>query len=331
MSTNKNALLYLVALAIVPLLIMTTGCKTAQEGPTLKEQVFESLDLYYKGEKLAKNGDYESALETLQASIAVSPRPRAYITLAVVQSRLGRHEEAESSIASALALSPNSPEAKQVQSQLQARRLAPDGGTTAPTENRPATPEAVISKPKPAVPTEQKPEEKPQAAQAVDAVMDDASLALFKEAQAASSTEDWEKSAGIYKNLLQKFPDHSIVLYNYGYALYQSGQKQESIDYFTRATQKNPDFAEAYNDLGVVYENIGRAADAEEAYQKAIQAGEKTGNFGDAYFNLALLKEKMGQYKPSIALYEKYLKFDQSSAFSTYARQRIEKLQRKAN
>ncbi|HLH80058.1 MAG TPA: tetratricopeptide repeat protein, partial [Chthonomonas sp.] len=50
---------------------------------------------------------------------------------------------------------------------------------------------------------------------------------------------------------------------------------QEALDAFQHAIQLNPKFADAYNNLGVVYERLGKKDQALAAYRKAVEIDPK--------------------------------------------------------
>ena len=52
----------------------------------------------------------------------------------------------------------------------------------------------------------------------------------------------------------------AIPLYNQGTTLYKTGKYQEAINAFKRSIRLKPDFAWAYNNLGVAYSDICRSS-----------------------------------------------------------------------
>ena len=57
-----------------------------------------------------------------------------------------------------------------------------------------------------------------------------------------------------------------------------------------KAISINPNFADAYNNLGIVLRELNRLDESEASYQKAISINP---NFADAYSNLGFtLREK---------------------------------------
>jgi Flp pilus assembly protein TadD len=59
-------------------------------------------------------------------------------------------------------------------------------------------------------------------------------------------------------------------LTNLGSALTQLNQPAEAIRHLQRALQLDPDFALAYMNLAVAYDELGRTADAQATAEKAL-------------------------------------------------------------
>lgn len=150
--------------------------------------------------------------------------------------------------------------------------------------------------------------------------------AKYEAAKKAMEAGQWQNVIKLSQEILNENPKQPVVHYNLGYAYIQLKQFEKAEQAFRKATDLDPDFADAYNDRGVVLEYLGRGADAMESYEKAIEVGEHN----DAFFNLAHMKEKIGEYKEAIQLYQKYLEHSQQGAFAQHAKKRIERLRRLA-
>lgn len=83
-----------------------------------------------------------------------------------------------------------------------------------------------------------------------------------------------------------------------GLQLQKSGELQRAAAAFRQAIYVKPDYAEAYNDLGVVLESLGDLAGAEEAYKTALKFKP---DMGSAHSNLALLYEESNRVKQAAA------------------------------
>ncbi|HBG93203.1 MAG: hypothetical protein A2X54_02370 [Nitrospirae bacterium GWF2_44_13] len=81
----------------------------------------------------------------------------------------------------------------------------------------------------------------------------------------------------------------------------------KAIDFFQKAVNIDPDFAEAHNNLGFAYEKSKKFNEAIESYKKALanliyRSPEK------AYYNLAKVYYRLGKYDDAINAYKEALK-----------------------
>ena len=88
-----------------------------------------------------------------------------------------------------------------------------------------------------------------------------------------------------------------------------SEKYDESIEYYKKAIEINPDFAVAHANLGVSYMNTGRLDEALVTLKKALALDAQ--NAG-AYYNLGLVYDKLGKSDEAIAAYEKSIALNPS-------------------
>ena len=109
--------------------------------------------------------------------------------------------------------------------------------------------------------------------------------------------------------------------------LYASGHTSDgnakAIGYYQTATQINPAVAEAYFDLGVLYDQTGQPALAEDAYQQAVNKSGTTAKYRN---NLAYWYFKQHQYPEALQEYGKTSQFPLSALESAKIDWRLGKL-----
>ena len=88
---------------------------------------------------------------------------------------------------------------------------------------------------------------------------------------------------------------------------------KEAIVFFRRAIDLNPDFAEAYYNLGVSYEELGKHEDSIETLKKAIQLAPENAN---AHYALGYAYCQLKRYKESIDAFERSLVLKPGNAFA---------------
>ncbi|MDP8202575.1 MAG: tetratricopeptide repeat protein [Candidatus Tenebribacter burtonii] len=83
------------------------------------------------------------------------------------------------------------------------------------------------------------------------------------------------KAKNLFKNFLVKNNKHFIYHYNYANSLSYLGNKQDSIKHFEICLQLNPNFEQAWKNLGSVYFNIGEHEKEINCYDNALKINPK--------------------------------------------------------
>ena len=111
------------------------------------------------------------------------------------------------------------------------------------------------------------------------------------------------------KPLLEKYPYHRDLLYNYGMALREVGEVEESIQLLDRATKIAPDHSHAWVALSVSNQTIGRIDDALAAINRAF---EIDGEDPFVLRTLGYLLESKGELEKASIHLEKVLQLSPS-------------------
>lgn len=97
---------------------------------------------------------------------------------------------------------------------------------------------------------------------------------------------DSEKKAAMIEEAINNF--------HKGVRQQELGNTKEAITFYRKAIDANPYLTEAYNKLGILYEEEGLSNLAEDMYLKAVEIDPK---YAAAYSNLALLNQEKGDEK----------------------------------
>ena len=109
-----------------------------------------------------------------------------------------------------------------------------------------------------------------------------------------------------------------------GWEAQKRGNLDEALSYYRQATILDPEYAVAYNDLGVVWEAKGNTEKAKEMYLKAIEIEP---SYPNSYSNLALLYESQGDYNKAALYWKKRASLGSpDDPYTTLAKSRIEKI-----
>lgn len=102
-------------------------------------------------------------------------------------------------------------------------------------------------------------------------------------------------------------PDKPELLYRLGNSLYQKGLYYEAVPEYLELIVKQPDFANAHNNLANCYACMGMLEEAINEYSKAITFNP---DFATAYNNMGIAYDKSGQFKNAIINYKKAISLD---------------------
>lgn len=109
------------------------------------------------------------------------------------------------------------------------------------------------------------------------------------------------------------FSQHAIYYYQEGQKFYSQGKLYQALSAYRKAISINPLYPDAYNDMGIVYEELGQREKAKDSYRKAIEIDK---NYLPAYTNLALIFEEEDDY--GMAIYYWRRRLELSSSYDDY-------------
>ncbi|MDQ7798965.1 MAG: tetratricopeptide repeat protein [Candidatus Edwardsbacteria bacterium] len=99
-------------------------------------------------------------------------------------------------------------------------------------------------------------------------------------------------------------PDFAEAYNNLGLTLSDLGKKEEAVEAFKRAIDLSPEAPEAYNNLGCLYRIKKDYQQAVELFNQAIAKRE---DYSLAYFNLGVAYEELEKFELAIKAWEKVL------------------------
>jgi len=91
-----------------------------------------------------------------------------------------------------------------------------------------------------------------------------------------------------------------------------------ALTYFQKATEKNPDYAGAWFNLGVTYAELGRHQDAIEAYKQAIRIKPDLANEHYTHKNLGAAYSELGRWQDAIEAYKQVIRIKPDDAAAHY-------------
>jgi tetratricopeptide (TPR) repeat protein len=107
-----------------------------------------------------------------------------------------------------------------------------------------------------------------------------------------------------FRKALDIRPDFAEAYNNLGLTLSDLGKKEESVEAFKKAIDLSPEAPEAYNNLGCLYRIKKDYQQAVELFNQAIAKRE---DYSLAYFNLGVAYEELEKFELAIKAWEKAL------------------------
>jgi tetratricopeptide (TPR) repeat protein len=135
----------------------------------------------------------------------------------------------------------------------------------------------------------------------------------------------WQLAVRAYRKALRMDPTLVDCWNNLATIYYRVGRKKKAVRFYRNALKINPGYKLAYYNLGNIFEEMKRYQPAVKMYLKAI---ELDANYYDAHYNLALVYDKTHCYPEACHHWGIYLKYDSSSRWARYARDRVQEISR---
>ncbi len=130
----------------------------------------------------------------------------------------------------------------------------------------------------------------------------------------------WAEAALAYEKAIELDPEYADAYCNLGAVRYNQGQRASARRAFEACLSRAPDHVEANFNLANVLEEAGEDEQALALYRRALATDPL---YPDLHINLALLYEKLERMRPACRHWRRYLQIDPQGPWSTVARQRI--------
>lgn len=109
--------------------------------------------------------------------------------------------------------------------------------------------------------------------------------------------------------------------FNLGNCYYELRRHKDAVDQFAAAIARAPDYAEAWNNLGIVRGEVG---DRDGAVVALVRALEIVPHYADAHYNLAEALAVVGDLDGARKHWRAYLTFDPNSRWAEQVRRRLQ-------
>jgi len=127
---------------------------------------------------------------------------------------------------------------------------------------------------------------------------------------ALHSQNIYEEAEIFYKKSIKENPDYSFAYKNFAYLLFLEKKYKESLEMFKKYITYNEE-AEAYNNIGIIYQEFNNDKEAIRYYNLAIETDD---SYALAYNNLGAIYMEKKDYEKAAELFDKAIEKDKSLA-----------------
>ncbi len=131
--------------------------------------------------------------------------------------------------------------------------------------------------------------------------------ALHYKGVIALQTGDYQRAAQFISQALVIEPDDVGALVNLATAQTRLNNAEGALETYHRARDLNPEMPEVHYNLGILYQDEARYADATDSYRQAIALRP---NYVEAHYNLGVVLQARHQYDEAAGCYEETLQLD---------------------
>lgn len=129
-----------------------------------------------------------------------------------------------------------------------------------------------------------------------------------------TSLEDFSSAINTFNAVLSFNEKSSKAYYGSGNVFYKQKDYKQAIDRLKKAVEIDPDYALAWNILGLSQVKANALSDAVNSFQSAIKASKKNSRKGSNYYRLGDTFLKLKKYKDAESAFLNALKFSKSQS-----------------
>jgi len=125
--------------------------------------------------------------------------------------------------------------------------------------------------------------------------------------------KDFDNALSAFENAIRLSPQEVMAIYNKGYILLLSGNREKALEYFLEADAREPNVFEVIFHIGQTFMEMGAADKARPYLEAATLANSRS---GPAFKSLGACLDKLGLTKDAIQAYKNAVKINPGDADS---------------
>jgi len=125
--------------------------------------------------------------------------------------------------------------------------------------------------------------------------------------------KDFDNALSAFENAIRLSPQEVMAIYNKGYILLLSGNREKALEYFLEADAREPNVFEVIFHIGQTFMEMGAADKARPYLEAATLANSRS---GPAFKSLGACLDKLGLAKDAIQAYKNAVKINPGDADS---------------
>ena len=131
----------------------------------------------------------------------------------------------------------------------------------------------------------------------------------------AFNNNSFEEAVSIGKQLLEKYPNAFFICNVLGSCLANMGNKNDSLHFFNKAYEINPQIPESCSNLGMALQQLGKYEKASYYFEQAIKLKN---NIPEVHYNYAVCLAKSKKIDLAIDSYQNAIKLRNDFSYAYY-------------
>ncbi len=141
--------------------------------------------------------------------------------------------------------------------------------------------------------------------------------AVFRKALALHRQRQFAQAEAVYRDALERAPDHADALYNLGLVRLHLGDRQDAVRLLASALHRKPASAEAHNAFAVALRQLNRPREALAYFGRALAIDP---DFAEAHNNLGATLQQLSQHNEALRHFEQALAINPDLAEAHHGR-----------